>query len=130
MVKIIINRCYGGFGLSQEAFKRLIELGVPVQEVKEDGWKDASDDYIIWDVSKVDDVSEYRKREPLVLAHSHERSIRSDPRLIQTVEELGARANGSCADLKIVEIPDDVEWEIEEYDGSEWIAEKHRTWSD
>jgi len=30
--------------------------------------------------------------------------------------------------LKIVEIPDDVDWEINEDDGSEWIAEKHRTW--
>ncbi len=25
-------------------------------------------------------------------------------------------------------IPDDVKWQIEEYDGLEWIAEKHRTW--
>jgi len=31
--------------------------------------------------------------------------------------------------LKIVDIPDGVEWEIEEYDGMEWVAEKHRTWS-
>ena len=27
-----------------------------------------------------------------------------------------------------VEIPDDVEWQIEEYDGTEHISEKHRTW--
>jgi len=44
------------------------------------------------------------------------------------VEELGEKANGQCADLKIVEIPDDVEYEIEEYDGVEWVAENHRTW--
>jgi hypothetical protein len=30
--------------------------------------------------------------------------------------------------LEIVEIPDDVEYTIEEYDGLEHIAEKHRTW--
>jgi hypothetical protein len=53
---------------------------------------------------------------------------RNNPKLVQVVEELGALANGSCAKLKIVEIPDDVEWEIEEYDGSEWVGEKHRTW--
>jgi hypothetical protein len=29
----------------------------------------------------------------------------------------------------VIEIPDDVEWEVEEYDGLEWVAEKHRTWS-
>jgi hypothetical protein len=30
--------------------------------------------------------------------------------------------------LAIVEIPDDVQWIIEENDGMEWVAEKHRTW--
>lgn len=38
-------------------------------------------------------------------------------------------AYGDCADLKIVEIPDDVEWVIEEYDGIEYVSEVHRTWS-
>ena len=47
---------------------------------------------------------------------------------IQVVEELGEEANTPASKLKIVEIPDDVEWEIEEYDGIEWVAEKHRVW--
>jgi hypothetical protein len=54
---------------------------------------------------------------------------RNDPALVQTVEELGKRANGSHADLKVVEIPDGVEFQIEEYDGLEWVAEVHKTWS-
>jgi hypothetical protein len=54
---------------------------------------------------------------------------RTDPDLVAVVQELGKEAEGSCAELKIVEIPDDVEWQIEEYDGSEWVAEKHRTWA-
>lgn len=49
--------------------------------------------------------------------------------LVQVVEELGDEANGKFASLKVVTIPDDVEWEIHEYDGREWVAEKHRTWS-
>lgn len=53
---------------------------------------------------------------------------RDDPALIQVVQELGDAADGYCANLKIVEIPDGVEWQIEEYDGNEWVAEKHRTW--
>jgi len=53
---------------------------------------------------------------------------RDDAALIQVVEELGDGANGSFAKLKIVEIPDDVLWQIEEYDGKEWVAEQHRTW--
>lgn len=53
---------------------------------------------------------------------------RNDPLLIQVVEELQEKANGSCAKLKIVEIPDGIEWEIDEYDGQESIHEKHDTW--
>ena len=37
--------------------------------------------------------------------------------------------NAVRANHKIVEIPADVEWQIQEYDGMEWVAEKHRTWS-
>jgi hypothetical protein len=42
---------------------------------------------------------------------------------------MGTNANGMYSKLKIVEIPGDVDWEIGEYDGNEWVAEKHRTWS-
>ena len=61
-------------------------------------------------------------------AISHEMQ-RNDPVLIKIVEDLGAEANGSYAKLKVVEIPDDVDWFIDAYDGKEWVAEKHRTWS-
>jgi hypothetical protein len=51
--------------------------------------------------------------------------------LISIIESVGVeRAGGGSTRLKIVEIPDDVsEWEIMDYDGTEWVAEKHRTWS-
>jgi hypothetical protein len=49
--------------------------------------------------------------------------------LIKLVEELGEDVNNRFSNLKIVEIPDDVDWEIAEYDGFEWVAEMHRTWS-
>ena len=54
---------------------------------------------------------------------------RDDPLLIKVIRELGPAADGLHAELKIVEIPADVEWQIGEYDGNEWVAEKHRTWS-
>ena len=53
---------------------------------------------------------------------------RDDPVLIQIVEDMGAKADGTFASLRIVEIPDDANWYIEEYDGREWVAERHRTW--
>lgn len=55
---------------------------------------------------------------------------RDDPILIEIVETLGVEESGSrFSTLKIVEIPDDVDWIIQDYDGEEWIAENHRTWS-
>ena len=53
---------------------------------------------------------------------------RDDPRLVQTVRDLGKDAYGYLTELKIVAIPDDVDWLIEEFDGCEHIAEKGRTW--
>ena len=53
---------------------------------------------------------------------------RNDPVLVKVVEELGSKSFGFAANLKIVEIPDDVDFVIQEYDGSEHIAEAHRTW--
>jgi hypothetical protein len=53
---------------------------------------------------------------------------RNDPVLIQVIEQLGNSACGKYSDLKVVEIPDDVEWHIHEYDGLEYVAENHRTW--
>lgn len=53
---------------------------------------------------------------------------RTAPELIQVVEELGNKANGTYAKLVIVEVPDDAIWTIEDYDGMETIEEVHRVW--
>jgi len=54
---------------------------------------------------------------------------RNDQYLVRVIEELGDDANGRFSELKLVNIPDEVEWQIEEYDGLEWVAEKHRIWN-
>ena len=53
---------------------------------------------------------------------------RNDPYLVKIVQDLKEDSYGKYAELKIVEVPADVEWTIDEYDGVEWVAEKHRTW--
>lgn len=53
---------------------------------------------------------------------------RDDPDLVQIVEDMGPYSFGSYSALKVVEIPDDVSWIIENYDRKEWISEVHRTW--
>lgn len=90
-MKIVINKCYGGFSLSKKAAKKL-ECGP-------------------YDFNSKD--------------------LRSDPRLVEVVEKLyekGKDPSGDSAALKVVEIPDDVEWKIDDYDGCESIHEVHRVW--
>ena len=108
-MKIVINNSYGGFGLSEEAH-RLI--------AKRKGWTHACDD---WD-------NDYWYSEPGNPVYSSD-LLRYDPDLVAVVEELGENANGIYAELKIVTIPDNINFEIKEYDGLEHIAERHRTWS-
>lgn len=90
-MKIAINKCYGGFGLSDKAI---------------DLYNSLSD-------TKTDYAFEIE---------------RNDPILIQVIETLGDEANGRFAKLDIIDIPDDVEWEISEYDGMERVDEVHRSW--
>ncbi len=91
-MKIVINKCWGGFGLSEAAYKFL-------------GLK--------WD--------NYGHAEKYNAKRNH-------PKLVKCVETLGERANGAHARLDVVEIPDGVKYEIDDYDGMETIHEKHRTW--
>ena len=53
---------------------------------------------------------------------------RSHPLLVEAVQKLGDKANGLYTTLKIVEIPDDVEWRVDAINGKEIIREKHRIW--
>lgn len=115
--KIVINSCYGGFGLSDKAIEYFGELK-NLNLVKTKGGY--SDLYGHW---------YYMHGEICDENFFHDRNIeRTDPDLIRVIEELGTDANGRFAELKIIEIPDDIEYDIAEYDGVEWVAEKHRTW--
>ena len=60
--------------------------------------------------------------------YAHLDIVRDCPVLVALVEEMGERANNSWSRLKVVDIPDDIDWYIEEYDGIEHVAEVHRTW--
>ena len=139
-MKIVINRCYGGFGLSDFAYEELIKLGIPVkkyiqQERGENGlYKDEPENSgeIIFDrtLSKGEGIFNDEKAIEF-MGRYWETWIdgnRNHPLLIKVVEKLGEKASGRCAKLKIIEIPDDVKYTIEEYDGMEHVAEQHRTW--
>lgn len=143
-MKIAINKCYGGFGLSASATKLYLKKigkkcffykqtkyehqGNGVEYVKitvEEA--DEYYDFITYTEDMGDKFSKYDKRYYWYKGFSSE--DRTDKKLIETIEELGEKkASGRLAKLEIVDIPDDVEWEIDDYDGIETVHEKHRSW--
>lgn len=115
-MKVVISKRFGGFGLSRAAFLRLRELGCAAAKSE----PDIGENY--------DDGSGPRKSFAGMDSFCSE-VPRNDPHLVQVVEEMGAKANSDFSKLVVVEIPDGIEWEVDEYDGYEKIVEKHRSWS-
>jgi hypothetical protein len=113
-MKVVINSDFGGFSLSDEAVREYAkQKGIPLVEEKDEKWND-----ITFYVNSVSEENYFSARD----------FERNDEVLVKVVEKLGNKANGFCATLKVVEIPEGVDWYVEEYDGREWVAEKHRTW--
>lgn len=141
-MKIVINGCFGGFGLSRKAMKKYAELkGINLYPEKENAFgyttywtvpeeerQEVKEDDAFYAMSLEERVA-YNKK--MASQQLYDRDIaRDDPMLVLAVETLGSKqASGMFAELRIVEIPDGVKWEIEENDGNEWVAEAHRTWS-
>ena len=112
--KILINADIGGFFLSDEA----IELYLNKKGLKFTTEKKSS-------MFSSSSVSFYING-----GYFSEHCLqRDDSVLIETVEQLGlVKSADTFSTLKIVEIPHEVEWVVQDQDGVEWIAEKHRTW--
>ena len=140
-MKVVINRCWGGFGLSLKGQKRLAELqGKEIyfyKQIKYD-FQDGEDEYQrIDDLVKdglfihasTKDFGEFASCAELNKHYYRCDVERNDENLIKVIKELGKEANTQYSNLKIVEIPDDIEWEIDDYDGMESIEEIHRSWA-
>lgn len=85
-MKIVINKCYGGFGLSEKAMNAL-------------GFAH------MWE------------------ARQFFEEHRNDERLVALVQYDAKGMSGICADLDVVEIPDDAtDWRVDEYDGMESVT--------
>lgn len=117
-MKVVINKGYGGFCISKEAAEFMAQRGNKraAKELekyeKEKRW---------FGYGFIEDLELDQKQG----SYGYDRT---DKDLIAAVEELGNKADGKWATLVIVEIPDDVKWEIEVYDGFERIREKSRSW--
>jgi hypothetical protein len=115
MPKVVINRCYGGFSLSDKAILLMREWGnkyalknVMSGEYYPDGSGPA---------------------EPFLKDCNYCAYIpRDDPDLVKVVEQLGNDANGEFSELRVVDVPDGISWYIHDYDGMERVDEEHASW--
>jgi hypothetical protein len=131
--EVVINKCFGGFGLSHDGVMYYAKLK---------GIKLFADE-IRWNDSTVHKFTK-KDKEPICLHYATkmvktEKELndnyfsasdikRDDPLLVQTVKDLGKKSWGKLAELKVVEIPNDVNWELDEYDGIESVRETSRNW--
>lgn len=97
-MKVVINTCHGGFSLSEKAVKLYNNLN---------------------NSNLTSGELEYKLD-----------NNRTEPILIQVVQQLQSSASNENhpSKLKIIEIPDDIKWEIQSYDGKEAVVEVHRRW--
>ena len=119
-IEVVLTSHFGKIGLSTIAYERLIVLGMTVTRYNEDG-------------NYVDDSADIARHigecygDYTFVRDERSKALRTDPRLIQVIKELGEKANGQMVRVKIVKIPDGIEWDIYQ-DGYECIREKHRKW--
>jgi len=107
-MKIVINKCYGGFSVSKKVIEEL-------------GFDQVKDDFIF---------GVYLDNKMFGIKSDNWDEFRADQRLIAAIEKIGIEeSSGIYAKLEIVDIPEGVEWEIDDYDGIESIREQSRSWS-
>ncbi len=123
-MKVVLNKCYGGFSLSNEAVERCVELGMKMTQLDAAGFV----------VDKEADFYPMRsslfKTQRYGAIRDHKNEFRAHPSVVQAVEELGDKANGPFAKLQVIDIPFDslLGWHVDEYDGMERISENYSSW--
>lgn len=148
-MKIVVNRCWGGFSISRAAAEWMEKRGHKRAAAELRGWREEKRwvDYFLkhkcWPSGCPKDRRGFLEidakyyKEPMFHGYGyvsgrgfgHGGYRRNDKTLVRAVETLGAGiCSGKAAKLEVVEIPDGIGWEIEEYDGREWVSEKHHTW--
>ena len=132
-MKVILNKCYGGFDVSYKAYmlyakKKGIKIYCYRNDTdayhkvnREDG---RFVNYFMKDFGEKVGSRDFDWDYCLYLDEGH----REDPVLVEVVEELGKEASGHFGNLVVVDIPDGLDYVIDEYDGIETLHEKVRTW--
>lgn len=136
-MKVILNKCYGGFSVSHEgymlyakknglkiyAYDRRLTNPCTYRRIKtcEDNFGIT---YFLRDYGETVDEKNINWDDMIYLSTD----FREDNSLVEVVEELGEKASGKFGRLVVVEIPDGMDYVIDDYDGFETLHENVRVW--
>lgn len=139
-MKIIISKTYGGLEVPAMVLKKWFEPEAFLyKDLRvENVFKRPDDDDIIERRDKLyitsadfGETATQTQIQSSVLSKVDIGSImennRQNEKLIKIVEEYMKVVEFHQL-IKVVEVPDDVDWDIADYDGMEWVEEIHRTW--
>lgn len=137
-VKVVYNSDFSEFSLSGKAIRYFMELkGKTIFAYRKEGntyrkiENPTDGDFEDWDVTLFDkdfgkSFNDYKQEHDDHYVSGYISTEgdypRHDPELVKTVEDLGSKANGSHAHLKIKELKGNL-YIIDEYDGSERVVE-------
>jgi len=129
MKRIVINECYGGFGLSIDALYLLLRLGFPLNSYPLEKSGYTLQDFNLEGPEGIRGMTRGRcllKDDTVYSFDSgsgrpEDDALRSHPALVKVVEMLGKRAGTDYANLVIEELESDAVYRIEEYDGMESV---------
>ena len=125
-MKIVINRGHSHSNLSKKAVDMLVEKGFIIckREIKTGNFDINAD---IIDNREYSNSFNFMDR---FMLNYHKEELRMDPRLIEVIEKLRIDASGVYSQLKVVEIPDNVKFEIIHImiPEPEYIEEIKRIW--
>ena len=126
-MRVVLNSGFGGFGISDEALMRLIEQGAAV--VVECPYSPPLAPVPLRDGFIGDKGYPGRvNKGGISYCLAGGDGVRADPDLVAVVSEMGEEAGDDLSTLVIIEIPDSIDWYIEDHNGFETVHEEHRWW--
>ena len=139
MKKVILNKCFGGFDVSPKAYQLYAiykgysclykyqfqnKIVYKLVYLFDECLGCYVTKYFGEEISENDISKEDWEKHILYLGTDN----REDDILIKVVEELGDEASGSFGELIVVQIPDDLDYVIDDYDGIETLHARVETW--
>lgn len=125
--RVVYNACFGGFGLKNEAVEWVREN---VDELRNEYPEDAVDELARQTLPGETYRDGSGPKQDWKESINDLYLSRDNPLLADIVNgDCGydGRVSGRHSSLRVAEVPDGVEWTIDQYDGKETVSEKSRT---